>query len=196
MRTSFGAEPSAIRAGVVVLLGQAALGDLRADAGRRVEGGDARATGSELLRQGALRGEDHFELTRQVLAGELLVLTHIGADRAADAAVGEQDAETPVINTAVVADGLQTARALAVQGVDQADGDPAQSESAHREGGALMNVCHGTLHAADHFVDHAPILSCGVVDFQRRGYRPSSRAISMSCTSVVPSPISRILESR
>ncbi len=32
--------------------------------------------------------------------------------------------------------------------------------------------------------------------FGRGGHRPASRAISISCTSVVPSPISRILLSR
>ena len=58
---------------------QAALGDLRADAGRRVEGGDPGAAGAQPLGQRALRGQLDLELAREVLPLELLVLADVRA---------------------------------------------------------------------------------------------------------------------
>jgi len=42
----------------------------------------------------------------------------------------------------------------------------------------------------------ADTAACGVTGQQPIRYRPASRAITINCTSVVPSPISRILLSR
>ena len=58
----------------VVAPGQATLGDQGADAGGGEEGADAAAAGAQPLRQRALRGELHRQLTGEVLPGELLVL--------------------------------------------------------------------------------------------------------------------------
>ena len=65
----------------VVAHRDAALGDQRADAGGRVEGGDAGAAGAQPLGQRALRGELDLQLAGQVLPGELLVLADERADR-------------------------------------------------------------------------------------------------------------------
>src|SRR5690606_20840217 len=63
----------------VVPLGEAALGDLRADARAGPEPGDARATGAQLLRERALRRELQLELAREELPLELLVLPDVRA---------------------------------------------------------------------------------------------------------------------
>ena len=68
---------------------QPTLGDLRADAGRRVEGGDPRAAGAQPLREGALGPELDLELAGEELPGELPVLPDVGGDDARDAVVGE-----------------------------------------------------------------------------------------------------------
>ena len=138
----------------VVLLRQAAVGHLGADAGRRVERRDPRPAGTQLLGQRALRGEDHLELAGEVLPGELLVLPHVGADGAADPAVLQQDPEPPVVDAAVVADGLQVRGAALVQGLDQGHGNAAEPEPADGERGAVVDVRDGLGGAGHNFVDH------------------------------------------
>ena len=59
-------------------LGLLALGDLGADAGLGVEGGDARAAGAAALGQRALRVELDLELALEVELGEGLVLADVG----------------------------------------------------------------------------------------------------------------------
>ena len=67
----------------VVLPGQAALGDLGADAGGGEEGRDARAAGPHPLGQRALRGQLDLELAGEVLPRELLVLADVRRDHPA-----------------------------------------------------------------------------------------------------------------
>ncbi|MCB5293091.1 hypothetical protein BJQ90_02536 [Arthrobacter sp. SO3] len=138
----------------VVLLRQAAVGHLGTDAGRRVEGGDAGPAGAQLLGQRALRGEDHLELTGKVLPREFLVLPHVGADGAADPAVPEQDPEPPVVDSAVVAHGVQVCGAALVQGIDQGHRNAAEPEPADGEGGAVADVRDGFGGAGNNFVNH------------------------------------------
>jgi hypothetical protein len=83
-RTSFRGDATAMPP-PVVLARQAALGDLRADAGLCEEGGDARAARAQLLGERALRGELEFELTGEELTLELLVLADVGGRHLADA---------------------------------------------------------------------------------------------------------------
>src|SRR5690606_9280400 len=89
--------------GAVVSARQPALGDLRADTRLRVERRDPRAASAKLLRERALRGEFHFEFTGEELTLELLVLPHVRRRHFADAAIGQQNSETPVVDAAVVA---------------------------------------------------------------------------------------------
>src|SRR5690606_13517456 len=64
----------------VELLVLLAIGDDRADAGPRVEAGDAGAAGAAALGERALRAEFHLELAGEILPLELLVLADIGGD--------------------------------------------------------------------------------------------------------------------
>ncbi|KND33255.1 hypothetical protein IQ64_40375, partial [Streptomyces stelliscabiei] len=113
--------------------GQSAVGDLGADPGRGVEGGDAGAAGAQPFGEGALRGEFHFQFTGEVLAGELLVLADVGAGHSDDAAGRQQDAEALAVHAAVVGDHAQAAGALGVQSADEHGGYAAQPEAAHRQ---------------------------------------------------------------
>ena len=88
-----------------------ALGDLGADAGRGEEGGDAGAAGAQPLGERALRGELDLELAGEVLPLELLVLADVGGDHPADPLVAQQDPEAPVVDAAVVGDGLEVGEA-------------------------------------------------------------------------------------
>ena len=94
----------------VVPARQAAFGDLGADAGLRVERGDAGSAGAELLGEGALRRQLELELAREELPLELLVLADVRRRHLADALRIQQDAETPVVDAAVVADDAEVAR--------------------------------------------------------------------------------------
>ncbi|GHE66269.1 hypothetical protein GCM10017771_89910 [Streptomyces capitiformicae] len=64
------------------------------------------------------------------MAGEFLVLTHVGTDDAGDRAGGEQDTEAAAVHAAVVGDDPQPARALCVEGADEDIGDAAEAEAA------------------------------------------------------------------
>ena len=93
----------------VVASRQPALGDLRADAGLRVERRDAGAAGAQLLGERALRRQLELELAGEELPLELLVLADVRRGHLADALGVQQDAETPVVDAAVVADDAEVA---------------------------------------------------------------------------------------
>lgn len=113
--------------------GQAALGHLGADSGRRAEGGDAGAARAQAFGEGALRSQFPLQLPAEVLAGELLVLADVGAGDPGDAAGGEQDAQATAVDAAVVGDDLQALRALRVQGADEDFRYAAQAGAANGE---------------------------------------------------------------
>ena len=138
----------------VVAQGHAALGDLGARAGDRVERRDARAPGAQLLRERALRGQLDLELAGQVLPLELLVLPDVGRDHPADPLVAQQDAQAPVVDAAVVGHDLEAAHAAQVQLADQHARDAAQPEPAHGERRAVRDVRHG-VRGAGHDLVHA-----------------------------------------
>lgn len=138
----------------VVLLRQPAFGHLGAHAGFGIKSGDPGAAGTQLLRQGSLRGEDHLQFTGEVLAGELLVLPHVGTDGSPDAAVLEEDAKAPVVHAAVVADRLQSSGALLMQGVYQRNRNSAQSEPADGQRGTVRDVLHRFRGAGNNLVNH------------------------------------------
>src|SRR5690606_26830938 len=113
---------------------QAALGHLRAHAGLREEGGDARTAGAQLLGERALRCELELELTTEELALELLVLPHVRRRHLADAPRLQQDPETPVVDATVVADDAEVLRALREQSLDESDRIARQTEPADGDG--------------------------------------------------------------
>ena len=115
---------------------QAALGDLRADARLREERGDAAAAGAELLGEGALRRQLELELAREVLPLELLVLADVRRRHLGDALVGEQHAEAPVVDAAVVRDDREAVDARVEQRLDQHHRDAAEPEPADGETGS------------------------------------------------------------
>ena len=59
--------------------------------------------GAQPLGQGALRGQLHLELAGEELPLELLVLPDVGRGHPPDPALGQQQAQAPVVDTAVVA---------------------------------------------------------------------------------------------
>ena len=80
-----------------------ALGDLRAEAGRREERLDAGAAGAQPLGERALRAELDLELAGEELLLEDLVLADVARDHLLDLALREQDAEALLGRAAVVA---------------------------------------------------------------------------------------------
>src|SRR5699024_310075 len=104
---------------LVVLPRHTALDDLGSGAGDRVEGGNSRPAGAQLLGQRSLRGELDLELTGQVLASELLVLTDIGGDDPTKSTVGEQNAQTAPIDTGVVRDHFEVLGSLVLERPDE-----------------------------------------------------------------------------
>ena len=79
----------------------------------------------------------------EVLPRELLVLADVGGDHPADPLVAQQDAEPPVVDAAVVRDGLEVAHPRIVQGGDQHARDAAEPEPADREGGPVDDPVDG-----------------------------------------------------
>ena len=98
------------------------------------EGGDAGAAGADPLGQRALRIELHLDLTRQILARELLVLADVGADHLPDRVSVQEHAQSPAVDTAIVADHRQALDATGDDGIDQVLGNPAQAEAARDDG--------------------------------------------------------------
>ena len=90
---------------------QPALGDLGAAAGRGEERRDPRAARAHPLGQRALRGQLDLELAGEVLPRELLVLPDVGRDHPPQPLLGQQPAQPPVVDTAVVRDRLEVGRA-------------------------------------------------------------------------------------
>ena len=119
---------------------QAALGHHRADAAGGVERRDADAAGAQPLGERALRGQLDLDLAAEVLPGELLVLTDVGADDAADPARREQQAEPPAVDAAVVRHDLEIRRGAVEQRADQHDRHAVQAEAADGEGRAVGDV--------------------------------------------------------
>jgi hypothetical protein len=107
-----------------------AFGDDGADAGLRVEAGDAGAARAHPLGKGALRVELELELAREVLAHELGVLADVGGDHLPDLPGLQQDAEAEVVDAGVVrGDGEVLHPCVADRG-DQQLGDAAEPEAA------------------------------------------------------------------
>jgi hypothetical protein len=138
---------------------EATIGDQRADPGRGEERRDPGAAGTQPLGQRALRGQLQLELAGQVLAGELLVVAHVGADRAPDPASGQQGAQPEAVDAEVVAHRLQVGGALLEQRRYQGGRHAAHPESADGDRGTVADLRDGLGGRRYHFVDHDGIRS-------------------------------------
>ncbi len=138
----------------VVAARQPALGHLRSDAGRSEERGDARAAGTQPLGERALRRQLHLELTGQVLARELLVVTHVRTDGSSDAALLEQHTQTEAVGPTVVAHRLEVGGALVEKRADEDLRHSDQAEPADGDRRAVRHVCDGLGRCGNDFVHH------------------------------------------
>ena len=104
------------------------------------------------LGEGALGVELDLELTGEVLAGELAVLTDVAGAHLADLVVLEEDAEALAVDAHVVADDGEVLPADVTQCLDEDVRDAAESESTDGEGHAVLDVLR------DEFADVVPSL--------------------------------------
>src|SRR5690606_2414799 len=139
-----------------------ALADGGAVAGGGVEGGYAGAAGAHLLRQGALGGEDHFQLAAHHLLFEQFVLAHVGGHHGPDLLVLQEDAEAEAVDAAVVGYHGQALHAHFLDLLDQVLGDAANAEAAGNHGHAVAKASHGLLVTVHYFVKPGhQVISCG-----------------------------------
>jgi len=99
--------------GILVLF---AFGDHGADAGARIEAGNAGAACAHALGERALRAELDFQLAGQKLAFELDVLANVAGDHLADLMGFKEQAETPAVDAGVVAGDGEVADAGVAEG--------------------------------------------------------------------------------
>ncbi len=109
------------------------LGERRTGGRARVEAGDSRSAGAQLLGERALRRELQFQLAREHLPLELPVLAHVGGDHLAHLAAREQQAHAEIVDARVVADDREPPDAAVDERLDQILRDAAQPESAGRD---------------------------------------------------------------
>ncbi|CAK7285883.1 hypothetical protein SGPA1_40143 [Streptomyces misionensis JCM 4497] len=152
----------------VVAPRQSAVGDLRAHAGRGVEGGDSGPAGAQPLGQRALRNHLDLQLAGQILPRELLVGADVRPGHAGDPAGRQQHRESRVQRPAVVGDDAQSADPAFVQGMDQYVRYAAQPESADRQRRAVRHVRHRLGCCRHHLVHRCgPISPARVVQVVR-----------------------------
>ena len=144
-----------------MLPGNAAVGDRRSNARRRVETWDPATAGAQALRKRALWHELNFEFALQILALEFLILADIRTGRTTDAFVIEQDAQPPTIDAAVVRNRNEVGRALLKQCLDQVVRDAVQAETAYREACAAWNICDGQSSRREDFVHRVELMRRG-----------------------------------
>src|SRR5690606_37931453 len=113
----------------VELLVLLALGDDRADAGPRVEAGDAGAAGTATLGKGALRAAFNLELAGEILPLELLVLADIGGDHLPHLARAQQLAEPFAVDAGIVRGDGELLDTRIPDRLDQPLGNAAQAEA-------------------------------------------------------------------
>ncbi len=118
------------------------LGQHRAEAGARVEAGDAGAAGAQLLGQRALRRQLQLQFAGQHLALEFLVLAHVAGDDLLHLARLEQQPHAEIVDAGVVADDGEVLGAAGDQRTDQVLRNAAQTEPA---GGDRHAVVQQTL---------------------------------------------------
>jgi hypothetical protein len=124
----------------VDLAGLLAIGDLRAEPGRRVERLDPRAPRAQPLGERALRTQLDLELAGQELLLEDLVLADVRRHHALDLALREQQAEALVGRAAVVGHDREVLDLLARQLAYAILGVARQAEAAGEDHRAIADV--------------------------------------------------------
>ena len=94
--------------------------------------------------QGALGIELQLQLAGEVKLLEQLVLADVGADHLLDLAAGQEDAETEIVDPAIVGDHRQLARPGGADGGDQVLRNAAQAKAAGHDRHAVEE------HALEH----------------------------------------------
>ena len=89
-------------------------------------------------------GEDHLF--------QQLVLAHVAALVRSDLSGRQQQAESEVVNTHVVADGVQALDAFFHQRANQVFRDAAQSEAANHDGGAVVDIVNRLIGVGHYFI--------------------------------------------
>src|SRR5690242_1438832 len=136
----------------VEFAGLFALGDHGAVAGGCVEGGNARAAGTEALAERALRVQLDLQLAAKHKLLEELVLPDVGRDHFLDLALLEEQTDAEVIHAGVIADDGEVLRAFAANGGDEVLRDAAEAEATHEYGGAVVELGDGGVCGSDAFV--------------------------------------------
>src|SRR5215813_2398542 len=129
-----------------------AFGDYRSVAGRSKERMNARATSPNALGKRALRDQLEVDLACYDHLFQQLVLTHITSLVRANLPGVEHEAETELVHTDVIADGVEVLHAFVYQSTDKVLGNPAQPEATDHEGRAVLDVGDGLVCTRKHFV--------------------------------------------
>lgn len=128
------------------------LGDKRAVPGRRVEGGDTRAAGTNAFGKCALRVQFEIEFAIKHKLLEHLVFAHIAAYVFFNLAALEQYAETEFVHPGVITNGGEVLYALAIQGEDEVFGNSTESEASNHDAGAVLDIANGFVGRCHDFV--------------------------------------------
>lgn len=173
----------------VVSQGQATVGDGCPDSGGGEECRDTCSAGAQSLGQSALGCQFHLEFSGQILPGELLVGSDVGADGAAYPMLRQQQSEPDSIGAAVVADGFEIGCALFEHGSDEDLGNPDQPETSYGDGGAIGDVGDGSDCGTDCFVEHVDRVPGCTLIVQLYGQRTNERlnmALELANTDTGP----------
>src|SRR2546421_3511144 len=118
----------------------------------RVERGYAGATGAEALAEGALWIQFHLQCPAENELLEELVFTDVGGDHFFDLAPLEQQADAEIVDAGVVADDGQVLYTFAADSSDEVFWDATQTEAAHEDGCAVVDLLNGGVGGGDAFV--------------------------------------------
>ena len=132
-----------------------AFGDLRAVAGRGVEGGDAGACSAAALGEGALGDEFDLELAGEHLAFEFVVFAHVGANHFAHLARFQKEAQAKAVHACVVGDAGEAGCPGGAHGGDGVFGNATEAKSAEHDRHAVRDTVHSGLSVGDYLFNHA-----------------------------------------
>ena len=127
----------------VIFEGHATVGNLSSHSSNGVERRDSGPGCPQLFGERPLGSENNAQLTRQVLACELLVLTYVRRDHGVDLLRLEQNTQALPIDSTVVRNGGQVLCALFFQGIDEDGRDSTNSEPAGCNASTIKNVGNG-----------------------------------------------------
>src|SRR3984893_116094 len=136
-----------------------AFGDLRARPGGCEEAAQPGSSRPDALGERALRVQLDFQLAREELSLELLVLADIAGDHLPDLPALQEDAQAFVGGATVVRDHGQVLHALAVDGGDQVLRVAGEPEPAGHDHSAVLHVADRLVGVGDPLVHLDPVRS-------------------------------------